>query len=56
EALSSVCPSQRCRMGRCFVTLTSSVHRPRCGQGCLVTTLEPMVLASVDRGCGAGWD
>ncbi|KAJ1158484.1 hypothetical protein NDU88_011172 [Pleurodeles waltl] len=44
EAQSSVGPSQRCGTGQCYVTLTSSVHRPRCRQGCLVTTLESMAL------------
>ncbi|KAJ1171840.1 hypothetical protein NDU88_003698 [Pleurodeles waltl] len=56
EALTLLRPSQRCGTGRCFVTLTSGVHRPQCGQGCLVTTLESMVLVSVDWGCGGRLD
>ncbi|KAJ1107296.1 hypothetical protein NDU88_004688 [Pleurodeles waltl] len=55
EALSLVCPNQRCGMG--------VLHDPheRCPQatvqaGCVVMTQESMVLASVDRGCGAGRD
>ncbi|KAJ1209454.1 hypothetical protein NDU88_004832 [Pleurodeles waltl] len=36
--------------------LMSGVHRPHCMQGCLVMTLESMMLASVDGGCGGGRD
>ncbi|KAJ1109117.1 hypothetical protein NDU88_006482 [Pleurodeles waltl] len=32
------------------------VYRLGCRQGCQLTTLESMVLQSVDQGCGAGWD